>query len=50
PSLTVTTDPASGGFAMAHVNASYAFVISFPYFSNYPISYSTSVTVPMVSG
>ncbi|TGS52029.1 pilus assembly protein [bacterium M00.F.Ca.ET.179.01.1.1] len=48
--VTVTTDPASGGFAMAHVNASYAFVISFPYFSNYPISYSTSVTVPMVSG
>ncbi|WP_245442407.1 TadE/TadG family type IV pilus assembly protein [Mesorhizobium hawassense] len=48
--VTVTTDPASGGFAMAHVNASYAFVISFPYFSNYPISYSTSVTVPMISG
>lgn len=49
-SVTITTDPASGGFAMAHVSASYAFVISFPYFSNYPISYTTSVTVPMISG
>ena len=48
--VTVTTDPASGGFRMAHVNASYAFVISFPYFSNYPISYATSVTVPLVGG
>ena len=48
--VTITTDPASGGFAMAHVSASYNFVISFPYFSNYPISYTTSVTVPMISG
>jgi len=48
--VTITTDPPSGGFTMAHVNASYAFVISFPYFSNYPISYTTSVTVPLVSG
>jgi Flp pilus assembly protein TadG len=49
-SVTITTDPASGGFRMAHVNASYAFVISFPYFSDYPISYTTSVTVPLVGG
>ena len=48
--VTITTDPPSGGFTMAHVNASYAFVISFPYFSDYPISYTTSVTVPLVSG
>lgn len=49
-SVTITTDPPSGGFTMAHVNASYAFVISFPYFSDYPINYTTSVTVPLVSG
>ena len=48
--VTITTDPASGGFRMAHVNASYAFVISFPYFSDYPINYTTSVTVPLVGG
>ena len=49
-SVTITTDPPSGGFTMAHVNASYAFVISFPYFSDYPINYTTSVTVPLVGG
>ncbi|MBZ9986639.1 pilus assembly protein [Mesorhizobium sp. BH1-1-5] len=48
--VTITIDPASGGFRMAHVNASYAFVISFPYFSDYPISYTTSVTVPLIGG
>lgn len=48
--VTITTDPVSGGFRMAHVNASYAFVISFPYFSDYPISYTTSVAVPLVGG
>ncbi|RWM24441.1 MAG: pilus assembly protein [Mesorhizobium sp.] len=47
--VTITTDPPSGGFKMAHVSASYAFVINFPYFSDYPISYSTSVTVPLIS-
>ncbi|MEZ2332591.1 TadE/TadG family type IV pilus assembly protein [Mesorhizobium sp. RCC_202] len=48
--VTIATDPASGGFRMAHVNASYAFVIGFPYFSDYPITYTTSVTVPLVGG
>ena len=48
--VTITIDPASDGFRMAHVNASYAFVIGFPYFSDYPISYATSVTVPLVGG
>ncbi|TIT71635.1 MAG: pilus assembly protein, partial [Mesorhizobium sp.] len=47
--VTITTDPPSGGFKMAHVNASYAFVIQFPYFSDYPISYSTTVNVPLIS-
>ncbi|WP_292359098.1 hypothetical protein [Mesorhizobium sp.] len=46
--VTITTDPPSGGFKMAHVSASYAFVINFPYFSDYPINYSTSVTVPLI--
>ncbi|OWK19598.1 pilus assembly protein TadE [Mesorhizobium amorphae CCBAU 01583] len=48
-SVTITTDPASGGFKMAHVNASYAFVIDFPYFDQYPINYATTVTVPLVA-
>ncbi len=47
--VTIATDPASGGFCMAHVNASYAFVINFPFFSNFPISYSTTVNVPLLS-
>ncbi|UCI06420.1 TadE/TadG family type IV pilus assembly protein [Mesorhizobium sp. B1-1-8] len=47
--VTITTDPASGGFKMAHVNASYAFVIDFPYFSAFPIKYSTTVAVPLIS-
>ncbi|MDX8466073.1 pilus assembly protein [Mesorhizobium sp. VK23B] len=46
--VTITTDPPSGGFKMAHVNASYAFVISFPYFSDFPINYSTTVNVPLI--
>ena len=46
--VTITIDPASNGFRMAHVTASYAYVINFPYFSNYPINYSTTVNVPLV--
>ena len=48
--VTITIDPASNGFRMAHVTASYAYVINFPYFSNYPINYSTTVNVPLVGG
>ncbi|MDX8433623.1 MULTISPECIES: TadE/TadG family type IV pilus assembly protein [Mesorhizobium] len=47
--VTIATDPASGGFKMAHLTASYAFVIEFPYFDQYPISYATTVTVPLVA-
>ncbi|MEW6633300.1 MAG: TadE/TadG family type IV pilus assembly protein [Pseudomonadota bacterium] len=47
--VTITTDPASNGFRMAHVTATYAYVINFPYFSNYPINYSTTVNVPLVN-
>jgi len=47
--VTITTDPASGDFCMAHVNASYAFVINFPYFSAFPISYATTVNVPLLN-
>ena len=46
--VTITTDPPTGGFKMAHVKASYAFVIEFPYFDAFPINYSTTVTVPLV--
>ncbi|ESX56577.1 pilus biosynthesis protein TadE [Mesorhizobium sp. LSHC424B00] len=47
--VTIATDPASGGFKMAHLTASYAFVIAFPYFDQYPINYATTVTVPLVA-
>jgi len=47
--VTITTDQPSGGFCMAHVKASYAFVISFPYFSDYPISYAAMVNVPLAN-
>ncbi|TIX41786.1 MAG: pilus assembly protein [Mesorhizobium sp.] len=47
--VTIATDPVSGGFKMAHLTASYAFVIEFPYFDQYPISYATTVTVPLVA-
>ncbi|MGX9142839.1 TadE/TadG family type IV pilus assembly protein [Mesorhizobium sp. 128a] len=47
--VTIATDPASGGFKMAHLTASYAFVIAFPYFDQFPINYSTTVTVPLVA-
>lgn len=46
--VTIVMDPASGGFRMAHLTASYAFVIDFPYFSAFPINYATTVTVPLV--
>ncbi|WP_281406650.1 TadE/TadG family type IV pilus assembly protein [Mesorhizobium sp. B2-3-5] len=48
--VTIVMDPASGGFRMAHLTASYAFVINFPYFSAFPINYATTVTVPLVGG
>ena len=47
--VTIAVDPASGGFKMAHLTASYAFVIDFPYFDQYPINYATTVTVPLVA-
>ncbi|MES0181982.1 pilus assembly protein, partial [Mesorhizobium sp. M0025] len=47
--VTIAIDPASGGFKMAHLTASYAFVIAFPYFDQYPINYATTVTVPLVA-
>ncbi|MBZ9710183.1 pilus assembly protein [Mesorhizobium sp. ESP7-2] len=46
--VTIATDPASGGFRMAHLTATYAFVIDFPYFNAFPINYATTVTVPLV--
>ncbi|WP_457151860.1 TadE/TadG family type IV pilus assembly protein [Mesorhizobium sp. P5_C1] len=46
--VTIAIDPASGGFRMAHVTATYAFAINFPYFSDFPINYATTVTVPLV--
>ncbi|AZO30983.1 pilus assembly protein [Mesorhizobium sp. M1B.F.Ca.ET.045.04.1.1] len=47
--VTITTDPPSGGFCIAHVNASYAFVIDFPFFSDFPVSQSTTVNVPLLN-
>ncbi|RWA65444.1 pilus assembly protein [Mesorhizobium sp. M1C.F.Ca.ET.193.01.1.1] len=47
--VTIATDKPSGGFCIAHVNASYAFVIDFPLFSDFPISQSTTVNVPLLN-
>ncbi|WP_244571341.1 TadE/TadG family type IV pilus assembly protein [Mesorhizobium carmichaelinearum] len=46
--VTIAIDPVSGGFRMAHLTATYALVIDFPYFSAFPINYATTVTVPLV--
>ncbi|MER9775167.1 TadE/TadG family type IV pilus assembly protein [Mesorhizobium sp. M0220] len=46
--ITIGIDPPSGGFRMAHLTATYAFVIEFPYFDQYPINYATTVTVPLI--
>lgn len=46
--VTIGIDPPSGGFRMAHLTATYAFVIEFPYFDQYPINYATTVTVPLI--
>lgn len=46
--VTIVVDPASGGFRMAHLTATYALVIDFSYFSGFPINYATTVTVPLV--
>ncbi|MES0095365.1 hypothetical protein [Mesorhizobium sp. M0030] len=42
-------DAASGGFRMAHLTADYAYLIAFPFFDQYPINHSTTVTVPLVA-
>lgn len=42
-------DAASGGFRMAHLTADYAYLIAFPFFHQYPINHSTTVTVPLVA-
>jgi Flp pilus assembly protein TadG len=47
--VTITIDSPSGGFRMAHVTANYAYVIAFPYFDQYAINYTTTVTVPLVA-
>ena len=48
-SVTIATDAPSGGYCIAHLTANYAFSINFPYFSNFPISYSTTVNVPLLN-
>lgn len=48
--VTIAIDPASGGFRMAHLTATYAFVVNFPFLDTFPINYATTVTVPLVGG
>ncbi|TPK61596.1 pilus assembly protein [Mesorhizobium sp. B2-4-19] len=48
--VTIAIDPASGGFRMAHLTATYAFVVDFPYLNTFPINYATTVSVPLVGG
>ena len=47
--VTIVVDPPSAGFKMAHLTATYSYVINFPYFDAYPINYATTVTVPLVA-
>lgn len=47
--VTIAVGPPSNGFKMAYLTASYAYVIDFPYFDRFPISYATTVTVPLVA-
>ena len=45
--VTLTVDPPSSGFKIAHATASYAFTIPVPLLDDYPIGYRTSVDIPV---
>ncbi|MBZ9605522.1 TadE/TadG family type IV pilus assembly protein [Phyllobacterium chamaecytisi] len=47
--VSLTIDPPDGGFKMAHVTATYNFVVDLPLINQYPVSYNASITVPMTA-
>ncbi|PSH58762.1 pilus assembly protein [Phyllobacterium endophyticum] len=48
-SVSLAFDQPDGGFRMAHVTATYAFVVEIPLIDQYPVSYAASITVPMIA-
>jgi Flp pilus assembly protein TadG len=47
--VSLAIDPPDGGFKMAHVTATYNFVVEIPLIDQYPVSYNASITVPMAA-
>ncbi len=47
--VSLAIDPPDGGFKMAHVTATYSFVVEIPLIDQYPVSYNASITVPMAA-
>ena len=47
--VSLAIDQSDGGLRMAHVTATYSFVIDLPLIDQYPVNYNASITVPMVA-
>jgi Flp pilus assembly pilin Flp len=47
--VILAIDEPSGGFRLAHVTATYIFVIEIPLFNQLPVNYKASITVPLVA-
>jgi hypothetical protein len=47
--VTLAIDEPSGGFRLAHVTATYIFVVEIPLVDQYPVNYKASITVPLVA-
>lgn len=47
--VTLAIDEPSGGFRLAHVTATYNFVVELPLVDQYPVSYKASITVPLLA-
>ncbi|MEK1854016.1 MAG: TadE/TadG family type IV pilus assembly protein [Phyllobacterium sp.] len=47
--VTLAIDAPSGGFRLAHVTATYSFVVEIPLIDPYPLNYKASITVPLVA-
>jgi Flp pilus assembly protein TadG len=47
--VTLAIDEPSSGFRLAHVTATYSFVVEIPLVDPYPVNYTASITVPLVT-
>ncbi|WP_436120382.1 TadE/TadG family type IV pilus assembly protein [Phyllobacterium sp. LjRoot231] len=47
--VSLAIDQSDGGFRMAHVTATYSFVVDLPLIDQYPVNYNASITVPMAA-